>query len=527
MEWLGHLAFCSAGGFSIRDATSTADRLLSGKALDKTGPQSTPRDWTTYRANNRRSGSSSAAVPGKARVIWTWAPNPPLDHTAEASAGLETQSTQAISVGQRVYFGTAVGTIRCLDRKTGQEVWSYPTAGRIISSPTFWEGKVYAGSGDGRVYCLSAEDGSLVWRYRVAPLERRVMVYGHLMSSWPVNANVLVQPSTDAGQTGAVAYASAGLIGPSGGSLLCALDARTGETRWETRFADQSETLPSATGQMAWYNGKLWLHVGDSGILIVDPLTGKAAQAIDFDTLDNRKVASKAHMRFSTCGPSQGQDIGILPGGWVVLGGRQSYLPLNVPGLGQPRNTAAFLRAGPDAAPLNANGYPDVVVLPKTHESDAIPVWDAKETLLFGTRSRRPVLCMGLGDILAAEIAAHPFNAVAAAKGYWNDGLRHSMAPDLPVGQQRQVLPEKVNSNNFLTPLLAGNAVIFLSGDAGNWHVVAVSRDKRALLWDVSISAQPVLGGLSMTRGGDVLAPLVDGSVVCIGARWDLIQAQP
>jgi hypothetical protein len=396
-------------------------------------------------------------------------------------------------------------------------LWNYPTAGRIISSPTFWEGKVYAGSGDGRVYCLDAEHGSLVWRYRVAPVERRIMVYGHLMSSWPINANVLVQPSTDAGQSGAVAYASAGLIGPSGGSLLCALDAGTGELRWETRFADEAETLPSATGQMAWYNGKLWLHVGDSGVLVVDPLTGKTAQAIDFDKLDNRKVANKAHVRFSTCGPSRGQDIGILPGGWVVLGGRQFYLPLNVPGLGQPRNTSAFLRAGPDAVPLNANGYPDVLELTKAHGSDAIPVWDAKDTLLFGARNQRPVLCSGLGDLLAAEATAHPFDAVAAAKGYWNDGLRHSIKSELPANRQRPVLPEELKRSSFLTPLLAGNAVIFLSGGNGDWHVVAVGRENHALLWDVRIPAQPVLGGLSMTCAGDVLVPLVDGRVVCIG----------
>ena len=136
-------------------------------------------------------------------------------------------------MGDRVYFGTAAGIIRCLDRKTGKESWNYPTAGRIISAPTFWEGKLYVGSGDGCVYCLNAQDGSLLWRYRVAPVERRIMVYGHLMSAWPINANVLVEPSTDAGPGGAVAYASAGLIGSAGGTYLCALDARTGKPRWE------------------------------------------------------------------------------------------------------------------------------------------------------------------------------------------------------------------------------------------------------------------------------------------------------
>jgi outer membrane protein assembly factor BamB len=206
MEWIGHLTFRSADNFSLGDAASTADRLLPGKAVGQTGVESTPLDWTTYRADNRRSGSSSATVPAQVRLLWTWTPDPPLDADAEAAAGLETPSTQSICVGDRVCFGTAFGAIRCLHRKTGKLLWNYPTAGRIISAPSFWEGKVYAGSGDGRVYCLNAEDGSLVWRYRVAPVERRIMVFSHLMSAWPINANVLVQPSADAGQAGATAY---------------------------------------------------------------------------------------------------------------------------------------------------------------------------------------------------------------------------------------------------------------------------------------------------------------------------------
>jgi hypothetical protein len=58
-----------------------------------------------------------------------------------------------------------------------------------------------------------------------------------------------------------------------------------------------------------------------------------------------------------------------------------------------------------------------------------------------------------------------------------------------------------------------------LDAQSGNWHVVAVSRTNAALLWDIRVPAQPVVGGLSMTCAAEVLAPLVDGSVVCTGAR--------
>ena len=356
-EWLGHLAFRSAGDLALRDAVSaTTDRLLGGKPVDQPGIESTPKDWTTYRADNSRSGSSAAMVCGAGKVLWTWAPNPPFDYKAELGCGLETQSTQPVCVAESVVFGTAAGIVRCLDRRTGVELWNYPTAGRIISAPTFWEGKLYVGSGDGRVYCLSARDGSLVWRYRVAPVERRIMVFSHLMSAWPVNANVLVVPSAEPGRGGAVAYASAGLVGIAGGTFLCAMDARTGKPLWETSLneacaaapnAHTPPVKPSATGQMAWYNGQLWLHAGDSGVFIVDPITGKASQAIDFDKLAKFPGAlSMDFHRWATYSVNRGQDIGILPGGWVVLGGRQFYLGSDI--LAQPRNMSTFLRAKPD-----------------------------------------------------------------------------------------------------------------------------------------------------------------------------------
>ena len=183
----------------------------------------------------------------------------------------------------------------------------------------------------------------------------------------------------------------------------------------------------------------------------------------------------------------------------------------------------AFLRAGRDAVPVDVNGHPDIIALPNVQGSDAIPVWDKKETLLFGGSNQPPVLCSRFGDLLAADVAAHPFDATA--KRGWPPALRKSIKSELPAGQQRSALPDTWKRSHFLTPLLAGNDVIFFSGGTGNWHVVAVGRTDPALLWDVRIPAQPMFGGLSMTCAGDVLAPLVDGRVVCIGAPRDFDQA--
>jgi hypothetical protein len=115
-----------------------------------------------------------------------------------------------------------------------------------------------------------------------------------------------------------------------------------------------------------------------------------------------------------------------------------------------------------------------------------------------------PFYCRNPGEALAAYVTAHPYS-----------GLRRAIDAGL---SGRPALPDGLLRRRFLTPLMAGNAVVFFSGDSGNWHIVAVGRSDAALLWDVRLPAQPVFGGLSMTRAGDVLAPLVDGRVVSIGA---------
>ena len=82
------------------------------------------------------------------------------------------------------------------------------------------------------------------------------------------------------------------------------------------------------------------------------------------------------------------------------------------------------------------------------------------------------------------------------------------------------IIPEKKhNWRVAYSPVLAGNAVVCMYNTGGEkpWHVVAASRTNRQLLWDLAMLAQPVTGGLSLTRAGDVLVPLVDGRVVCIG----------
>ena len=178
----------------------------------------------------------------------------------------------------------------------------------------------------------------------------------------------------------------------------------------------------------------------------------------------------------------------------MVLGGKQFYHISNI--LVQPRNTCAILRAEPDHAPLDAKGYPDLIVLPKAYGGSLMPAWGARETLLMGDRKHAvPTLCRGLSDVLEAELIAHPFDPAAAAFNYWKTGVRHFISSDFPPDCQHRVLPDDLKPNGLLSSLLAQNAVVYLSGyyRQTEWGVLAVSRTDASMLWDITLPAQPVI----------------------------------
>jgi outer membrane protein assembly factor BamB len=85
------------------------------------------------------------------------------------------------------------------------------------------QGRLLVGSGDGRVYCFEATTGRLLWRFRAAPEERRIPVYGELLSTWPVASGVIVEDG--------IAYFAAGIVNYDG-THVYAVDVETGSLVW-------------------------------------------------------------------------------------------------------------------------------------------------------------------------------------------------------------------------------------------------------------------------------------------------------
>ena len=403
------------------------ERLETG---DVPAPAAAQSDARLAGLSRRRhaQGLFGRALPAQARIRWVYTPPRPPKGTGTAPLpgylAADRSATQAIAVGECLWFGTAEGAIVCLDRQSGRPRWRYWTAGRIPAAPAWWQGLVYAGSADGWLYCLDAGSGKLRWRYRVAPAEHRINVMGSLSSAWPVQA-ILVRDG--------VSYAAAGVQGRLDGAAMCAVDARTGRARWTKTFRNSGETdargmialeSPTAGGQMAWYNGKIWWQASDFGPAVVDPATGELKRALDASFLGGNGQSTSQ----STAGnwrTVMGIDIGVLPGGWVAIG--------NDPVMGY-KLGHVLLHSGPDGIPAGGRQLPQLLTLMQPCVSGTvsntidqqIPVWDDAEVLLYGDvgiKKIPPALYRGLPEMLNKAADARRVQGEAAQKlkaaGLW------------------------------------------------------------------------------------------------------------
>jgi outer membrane protein assembly factor BamB len=59
--------------------------------------------------------------------------------------------------GDTVLIGTERGTVVALDARTGKQLWTFQTQGRITASPVVAGGVMYVASHDGMLYAVEAD----------------------------------------------------------------------------------------------------------------------------------------------------------------------------------------------------------------------------------------------------------------------------------------------------------------------------------------------------------------------------------
>jgi outer membrane protein assembly factor BamB len=237
-----------AGNFDFAQAAKDAERF---EQSDRAAAQvaefpATPTDWPTFRANNTASSTTEANLPARSRRLWQTVPHAEFTPTAPTV------------VNGMVFVSGSDGVVRAFDATSSKTLWTTYTGGSVRFPPTIWNGRAFVASGDGWVYSFEAKTGRLLWRFRAAPVERKIPVYGQLLSTWPAASGVIVQDG--------VAYVAAGIVNFDG-THVYALDATTGRLKWQNNSSGHldAESIAgvSVQGNMIIHDGKLWLAGGN------------------------------------------------------------------------------------------------------------------------------------------------------------------------------------------------------------------------------------------------------------------------
>jgi outer membrane protein assembly factor BamB len=268
LQMFGTIALGPAGPFDFTKKATTDERLervgqAVQPAIEQPG-QAAPLDWPAYRSDNARSAKTPASLSETAKLLW------------QAEQKLLTP-TAPVAAGGLIFLAGADGVVRALDDATGKARWSAYTGGQVRYPPAISNCRAYVGSDDGWMYTFEAATGKLLWRFRAAPIERRIPVYGKLISTWPVASGVLVDCRKS--QDSPTAFFAAG-INDLDGTHVYAVNALTGELKWENNTCGHLDEFSkrgvACQGELLLHDGKLYLAGGNSvSPGVFDPATGK------------------------------------------------------------------------------------------------------------------------------------------------------------------------------------------------------------------------------------------------------------
>ncbi|MBI5724233.1 MAG: PQQ-binding-like beta-propeller repeat protein [Planctomycetes bacterium] len=511
LENWGYRALASGQGAGLNKIPDASSRLVS---VSKDPPgvlAAAAADWPTCRANVARTGSTSVSVLQAAPAVrWRWSPSKSVEFDTsvlDKQMGRTTTQTQfvptpPIAAAGKVWLGDASGVVRCLDAASGKQLWSFAAAARLFAPPALADGRLFFGSGDGWIYCLDAASGRQLWRFRAAPLERRTMWFGHLVSTWPVVTGVAVHEG--------VAYAAAGYQSING-VYVYALDAASGQVRWENcdtgRF-DGPTGGSGAVGTMTVAGGRLWLAGGTDWPVSFDLKTGKPEPSPAAKPVQNYRKS-----------PLRGCEIAVFADRFILYGGRRlisGYDERKNPGHG-----VGFAFVG-----LKDTGAqkPEVFALP---DSTLPPVWDSE--LIVVARGNNglltgwsvPKLTGFLDETIdkGGGIRVEPPQLASPLKLV----TRPTSAPASAAAPLPMLCWGPINQE-FSATALAANALLATQSTSAKdknappaWQLVALNRGSGEQIWAVPLSCEPIFNGLCVDRDGQIIVALRDGSLACYG----------
>ncbi len=212
--------------------------LVKGTAsVNPNPPNPSASNWTTYRGDRWRSGSTTANGPVSLKTQWNVKladpdalPSGPIVQDWRENPFVKGPISAPTIANGRVFVARPdAHEVISLNTATGREQWRFTARGRVDLPPTIHRGLALFGCHGGYVYAVRTDNGKLVWEFRAAPVDERIVAYGQVESAWPVPGAVLVRKDT--------AYFVAGRQQlADGGVLIFAVDPLTGKKRWVHRL---------------------------------------------------------------------------------------------------------------------------------------------------------------------------------------------------------------------------------------------------------------------------------------------------
>ncbi len=207
--------------------------------------------------------------------------------------------TSPLLMNRRLYVTTYEGKLFCLNKSTGEVVWTFTTSTRtepeiIRSSPAGDGTRVVFGCDDGKMVAVSADSGKLLW----VQSARRSIVSSPSISSGKVFVGSLDSTfyafDLDSGNVvwsrplGSRIFGSQAVlrshvyVGTSAGIFYC-LDVNDGTTIWSTHMNELLNTAPLVSDSIVYIGSsdkKLYACIASTGKCVwEDQLLGRMASA--------------------------------------------------------------------------------------------------------------------------------------------------------------------------------------------------------------------------------------------------------
>lgn len=134
-----------------------------------------------------------------------------------------------VSDEKHVYFGNSNGSVYCIEKETGKQVWHYQTLGAITSGPALANNYLIISSRDNAVYALNPVDGELIWNFEMKKPTPHTWGWDYYDASPAVHDGMVY-------------------IG-SGDNSLYALNIESGKLKWQYRTQDKIRASPVISGE--------------------------------------------------------------------------------------------------------------------------------------------------------------------------------------------------------------------------------------------------------------------------------------